>query len=40
MYSHTANIEAFIKKKDIFKIYISEAVEFGYTLWILLNLIW
>ena len=36
----STNNEALIKKKDIFKIYISGAVEFGYTLWLLLNLIW
>ena len=28
------------KKKDIFKIYISGAVEFRYTLWLLPNLFW
>ena len=29
------NIEALINKKDIFKLYISGAVEFGYTIWLL-----
>ena len=31
------NIESLIKQKDTFKIYISGAVEFGYTLWLLLD---
>ena len=34
----STNIEALINQKDIVKINISEPVEFGYTLWLLLNL--